>query len=97
MLYKEYLAQFKYLQLTVTKTSLVAGLPIPFSAVHLNNPSSCLLTVSGKVTFLPSETFLQVIFGRGDPTEASQFRVRSPVSFTLWLEDMKVISGGTAM
>ena len=53
--------------------------------------------MSGKVTFLPSETFFQVIHGGGDPTEAEQFRVKVPVSFTLWLGDMKVISGGTAM
>ena len=75
------------------KTSSVAGLPIPLSAVHLYSPSFCLpVIIKGKDTLLLSETFVQVMFGVGKPF-AVQFRLVLSPLFSVWLSEMDVISG----
>ena len=84
-----------HLQCTVTKTSLVAGFPTLLFAVHLKYPWSCLLMTRGKVTTLLSDTLVQVMFGFGFPTAASQVRVTLSPSVTVWLGDIFVMAGGT--
>lgn len=64
-------------------TFSVAGIPTPFSAVHLYSLASCLLKlINGMVTFLLSESLVHVMLGGGLPF-TEQFKVTLPPSITV--------------
>ena len=74
------------------KTSAVAGLPTPFTAVHRYDPAACLLIfLNGKLTTRLS--LVHVLFAGGLP-RAEQFRITVSPSLTVVLGDMSVILGG---
>lgn len=76
------------------KTSLLTGLPMSLSAVHLYSPSSCLPSiVKGKVTDLLSATLVQVMSGFGLPP-ALQVRFTELLSFTVGSPRMPLMTGG---
>lgn len=70
----------------------MAGLPTPLSASHWYEPASSLVMLfNGNVT--SSLFFDHVMFAGGGPV-ALQVRITDSPSFTVVLEDMKIISGG---
>lgn len=88
--------KFKHSLCTIIQVTLVAGLPTPLSAVHLQPPSSCLLMLIKDLgTVMLSESLVQVMFGAGYPL-AVQMRVTLLPSVTVWLVEISMIFGGTA-
>ena len=76
-------------------TSLVAESPMPFSAVHLYNPSFCLpVMFNNEGTGLLSGTFVHMMLGGGLPS-AVQMNGTTSVSFTILLSEMYMMLGGS--
>ena len=74
------------------KTSAVAGLPTPFTAVHRYDPAASLLIfLNGKLT--TRLTLVHVMLAGGLPT-AEHFRITVSPSLTVVLGDISVIRGG---
>ena len=72
-----------YSHWTSTKTSLVAGAPIPLLAVHLNSVALFLLKlINGMVTTFLSEILVHVIVGVGLPS-TMHLSVTFPPSITV--------------
>lgn len=81
---------------TTIQTSSVAGFPIPFSAVHLYLPESCLLMpVNGMMTTLLSRSLLHVMFGVGLP-HGMHFSVTLSPSVTVWFPEISLMLDKTA-
>ena len=74
------------------KTSAVAGLPTPFTAVHRYKPAAPRsISLNGKLTTRSS--FVHVMFA-GRLPGALQFKITVSPSLTVVLGDITVIFGG---